>query len=454
MKPNDSDLAAGPIVFDTESGFSVEEQQGILDKINSLSVEKGIVPQADFLDNQLKKEVKKKDLLFPLLVNIGALLLLVGGFFLLWSFQSRDEQEIRRGSAALSLTEQKLIQEIRQETARQLNEKEREINDIRSLLASAEAEYRQLQLSLENLSDEQKERAVYLLNLQWEYQETLSRLQNDQSRILLSMLSSEQDRAAALEAQLGGYYAIADQSIRAGEIDETAIILKNMREFLNSPLFLNNRSAESSRQIHLTAVAALEEMVDEVLRLKESPPGEAPQAASEQSLTTEQDEALAALGARYADLETRYTDLETRNAALEQRAADQERAIAAFSSQGSEQARMIAQFESTINGLRSEIIEKDRQIADLNNSAISLGSQLQTANTRVSSTDITLEAQRRQNTELTQQVDGLTRQNNTLTQENATLTRNNNELTAQNADLQNQVNELQRRLDALRALLE
>jgi chromosome segregation ATPase len=426
LKPNDSGLGSGPIEFDTKSGFSIEEQQEILDKINSLSVEKGIVPQADFLNDQLKKEVKKKDIHFPLLVNIGALLLLVGGFFLLWSFHDRNEQEIRRGSAVLSLTEQKLIQEIRQETARQLNEKEREINDIRSLLASAEAEYRQLQLSLVNLSDEQRERAVYLLNLQWEYQETLSRLQKDQSQLLLSMLSSEQDRAAAVEAQLGGYYAMVDQSIRDGEIDEAAIILMNMREFLNSPLFLNNRSVESSRQIHLTAVAAMQEMVGEVLRVKESSPGGAAQTAAEQALTAAQDEALAELEARYA--------------ALEQRAADQERTIAAFSSQGSEQSRIISEFESTISGLRSENIGKDRQIADLNNNVISLGSQLQTANTRVSSTELTLEGQRRQNTE--------------LTQENATLTRSNNELTNQNTDLQNQVNDLQRRIDSLRALLE
>jgi chromosome segregation ATPase len=349
------------MVFDMASGFSAEEQQEILDRINSLTVEKGIIPQAGLL----KTEAKKRGVLFPMLVNLAALLILAGGFFLLWLFHGRDEQDIREGGAVLGLTERTLIQEIRKETSRQLTEKEREINGILSRLQDAGEEYRELQASVETLTEEQQERAAYLLAVQDEYRKTLSLLEDDRSKILedsrmreaslraqaeertkelaaqieqgqvnlgaameeLARISGDQERAAAAEAQLGGYYTILANQITTGQNAEAALMLVSMRSFLTSSLFQASRSLDARRQTHLAAVGSLETLVDALRRLEGTDPAPLP-----------------------SDGDGGFRE---QVAALEQRIQDQERTIAAFNSQDTEQGRMIAGFETTISELRS-----------------------------------------------------------------------------------------------------
>ena len=81
--------APGTIVFDTTSGISMEEQQEILDGINAMSGGTRLVPEAAVT------KAKKKDFIFPLLINIGAVILLGLGGLLLSFFYNQDEQSIR-----------------------------------------------------------------------------------------------------------------------------------------------------------------------------------------------------------------------------------------------------------------------------------------------------------------------------------------------------------------------
>ncbi|MDR3166788.1 MAG: hypothetical protein LBT93_02500 [Treponema sp.] len=73
---NRYDPAETGIVFDTTSGISEEEQREILAGIEGIAGENRIVSPS----RPLKEEAKKRGFLFPLLVNIFALLLLGGGF--------------------------------------------------------------------------------------------------------------------------------------------------------------------------------------------------------------------------------------------------------------------------------------------------------------------------------------------------------------------------------------
>jgi hypothetical protein len=63
------------IVFDTSSGISEEEQREILAGLDTLAGRPGIENPS----LSVNREAKKRGVLFPLLVNIGALLLLAAG---------------------------------------------------------------------------------------------------------------------------------------------------------------------------------------------------------------------------------------------------------------------------------------------------------------------------------------------------------------------------------------
>jgi len=393
------------IVFDTSSGFSITEQQEILDKINSLSVEKSLVPQEGLFQN----EAKKRGLWFPLVVNGAALLCLVLGFLLLRSFQSRDDQDIREGSGLLDLTERTLIQEIRHETSRLLTEKEKEINDILALLAEAGAEYSQLQLSVNTLTENQKARSEYLFNLQDEYQDILSQLQEERARILedsrlreialraqaeerartanssgaanssdafsvrveqseaslrrameeLSRLSGEQERAAAAEAQLRGYYVLVNERIKTGELSEAANSLQGMREFLNAPLFYSTRSMEARRLVHLAAISVMEDALNEAMALETGIPRTV-------LVPTENP----------AEIENATAPLLAKISELEQANQDQERIIAVLNSQDSSRSQLIAEYNNRISNLQGQLTSAQTQAANQQTQISSLQGQL------------------------------------------------------------------------------
>ena len=389
---------SGTVVFDTSSGISLEEQQEILESINAMSGGNRLAPEAAVT------KAKKKGFLFPLFVNVAALILLAGGFFLLTLFHGQDEQEIRESSATLGLTERKLIQEIRQETSRRLKEKENEISDILSKLSAVDAEYQALYSSVETLTEAQKERASYLLAMQAEYHSSLSGLEDEKDRILedsrqreaslrtqaeeragelslqldqsqaslgeaieeLGRLGAEQERVAGAEAQMGAFYAAVNNRIGAGRTDEASLTLLAMKEFLNAPSLRGIRSFEARKATHMAAIGAMEEAVEEVRRLGEEAKALEREAAQAREAAAQARETAAQAGsaaqvlpppvtaAEDNALTEAYAALQARFSALENRAADQEKIIAAYSSQGSEQGRMIAGFEASISELRTE----------------------------------------------------------------------------------------------------
>jgi chromosome segregation ATPase len=465
MEEKSEEAKEEKIVFDTASGFSVEEQREILNEINALARKTRIAAP----EEPLKTVAKKRGLLFPVLVNIGALLLLVSGFFLLMYFHSREDADIREGSIVLGLTERKLIQEIRQETSRLIGEKEKEINDYLAKLADAGAEYRELEASVESLTEEQQQRAEYLLMVQDEYRGAITGLQEERAKILeearsretelraqaearvrelssqveqsaseltaaqeeLSRLASEQERAARAEGQLGGYYQQVNESIRAGELDNAAARLKSMREFLNTPSLRGIRSLENRKQAHLAAIDSLELITAEALRAREAANSAAAGASSDGAIEAaiEGSISAAALSALTEEAEALQKQIETLEATVRQ----QQAAIAAFSAQDSETGRLVAGYEERINGLqtqvstqqqalnqrdasisalqvqadgqREQIVEQDRRIVALQGQAENLNRTIANNETAIGELRTRNETLTRANEDLTRQIE-------------------------------------------------
>ena len=96
-------------VFDTASGISGEEQREILAGINSIA-EKN---RRSLAAGKTALPAGKKGSIFPLLVNIIAVLILAGGFFLLLLVHGKEEVRVREGTAVYNPAERALIEEIR-----------------------------------------------------------------------------------------------------------------------------------------------------------------------------------------------------------------------------------------------------------------------------------------------------------------------------------------------------
>ena len=432
-----------PIVFDTSSGISLEEQKEILDSINAMAQGSHLAGEAPVI------KARKNGVLFPIFVNICALAVLGLGFFLLFFLHGRDEQNIETGSAVLGITERKLIQEIRLETGRQLSEKDEEINDILAKLSSADAEYLVLQESVDSLTEEQKERAAYLLSMQDEYHSTLSGLEEEKSRILensrqresalriqaeeragalsmqieqsqanldsameeLKALNSEKERSSLAEGQMSGFYASLGNQLRSGSLDEAQGTLEAAKTFL-AAASRRNYFQDAGKQAHLAAIAAMESALADA-RNREYGSGET--AAVSGTVFNQSSAQSAEEAAAFDDLKAKFDALEAETALLGKKAADQERALTLMSSQGSDQAKMISDYlgeidalrtansnqqltlnrrDSEIAGLRAESDENSRQTTILNNSISALRSDLSAANSRADNSDATLAMQK------------------------------------------------------------
>ena len=337
------------VVFDTSSGISLEEQQEILAGIDAVTGGSRLVPEAS------ESGAKKRGILFPLLINIGALVLLGLGLVLLSMLHGNDEQSIRESSSTLGITERKLIQEIRRQTNTQISEKEKEIDGILSRLSAVDSEYRELQVSVESLTEAQKDRAQSLLKMQEDYRDSLSALQEERADILeesrmreaalrvqseegqqnlsaameeLNALSAEKERTARVENQMGAYYAVLGRQINAGRLDEASATLGAMKEFLNAPSFQTLNTLRERRQSHLAAIAAMEEAVAEARRKDPE-------------------------GAAAGDLAAAYESLKEEHAVLEKQLEAQGQMIAASNASGSEQGRKMAEYLNTIAELQT-----------------------------------------------------------------------------------------------------
>ena len=293
------------IVFDEKSGISVEEQKEILSRINGITDKNRISLSHNIVDVKPGKNpvvnAKKSGSLFPLIVNLSALAILAVGGFLLVSFNGKKDAQVRTGNAVYDITERALIEEIRKDTSQKLASKEMEIASINSRLENVDAELARLYSSNKELTAEQRAAQERLLTMQNAYRGDLAALQDERSQILedsrsreaklraqleerarefaaaeqrttgeldsaiaeLDRLTKEQERIAAIDAQLSGALAAAAGFIQNEQYDQAAQTVENMRHLINSvPLY--TRSFQSARGFYNQAINSMEAAITQL----------------------------------------------------------------------------------------------------------------------------------------------------------------------------------------------
>jgi chromosome segregation ATPase len=432
------------IVFDTESGISEGEQREILE-----GIEKAVRREQRSLGEAPRPAAKKQGVLFPLLVNLAGLVLLAGGLAFFLVFRDSGELRVRGTTALYNSAERALIREIRRETAQELDAKEQEIDSIFAKLTGVDDELRELYSSNQELTVEQKITEANLRRLQEEYRGNLDSLRDERSSILensrareaslraqfderagelavqaeqsrealsrarseLDRLSSDQEKAAAVEAHLGAMYLSAAAAINAGRLKDAAATLNSMRDFINTPSFQGIRIVQPRRTFYLSSITTLEELIGLAENLN----------AAVESAGTGQ------AGAGY---EQAITQLEERNAALEEQVASLNQAVIASGTEGS--------------GLGRQLTELQKRIADLQNR--SAGQEKTLSEQREN-----LEEQRRNNADLNRQLSELTARNGDLNRQITELTGRNSELTQNAAGLNRTLTERDDEIRALRS---
>jgi predicted RNase H-like nuclease (RuvC/YqgF family) len=385
------------VFFDDNAGISIEEQNEILSTINGIA-EKNRRSLAQGITEGNGKNVKinarKSGAFFPLVVNICACLFLCAGAFFLFSFNRKTDEQARTGSAVYNITERALIEEIRKDTSEKIAAKETEISSIASRLADVDGQLLQLHSSNQELTSEQLETQERLLVLQASYRDELAALQNERSMILensrskeaflraqldersrefnavqqitsaeldsamkeLERLSGEQERVAAIDAQLAGGLVTVSALVQNGHREQASNTAAQLRNFLNNNTIASSRSFQLRKEFYNQSVSLAEMMIN-----------------------------LSGMGAQNLSAGNNETELTEANAALEQANTELQKTVDALSSGSSGQASRLGQLEETVTTLRASIsllenssAEKDRAISSLETERANLSRTNQT----------------------------------------------------------------------------
>ena len=363
------------INFDTNSGISEEEQREILAAINGIA-EKNRQSLSSGIEGSVKKgrgskplfKAKKSGGFFPILVNIAAVTVLTGGFLILSAVHGKTDAEVREGTKVYNSAERALIDEIRKETSSRLEAKENEIAQIAGKLEDIDLELQELHSSNQELTAEQQAAENRLKALQDEYRNTLSHLHDERSLILeearereaalqaqlenrtrelahvaeqsaaaidlakneMDRLTREQAQASSVEAQMSAFFANLNGQIRENRLDEAAVTLQSMRQFLNTPAFMALRSIQARKELYTQTIDSFDTMIEEA---RKNP---------------------SAAGAPVDNAEKILVDLQEQNARLERDLAGKNETITALSSEGTGAAQRLVGLEESVSALRTE----------------------------------------------------------------------------------------------------
>jgi chromosome segregation ATPase len=392
------------IIIDAKSGISVEEQNEILTQINGIAEK-----NRRSLGGKTVLKAKRSGALFPLAVNIAALVVLCGGGFFLILFNTIKDAQVRTGGEVYNLTEKALIEEIRKETSQRIAAKDAQISLIVSRLEDVDRQLSQFQSG--ELTGEQLANRERLLAMQNPYREELSHLQEERAQILeesrseeariralleeragefkpdsaggeLARLTGEQQILAAIDFQFAGGLASVNSFARDGKYEQAASTIENLRNLCNSNSILSSSAFAAKRNFYNQSLDSVETIIAH-LRMT----------SGEDSL-----------------------ELYAKNIQLENAVTEMQKTIDAFSSGASGQTRRLAELDENIRALESENASLSQTITSRNGTIRTLESEKNTLTQTIVSRDSTIEEMRALNSDQAQQIANLNNQLNIIRQ--------------------------------------
>jgi DNA repair exonuclease SbcCD ATPase subunit len=293
-------MAVNDVVFDPSSGISVEEQKEILSKINGIAERRRrSLSQAG---GETKINAKKNSVLFPLLVNITALLILICGAWFIFSFNGKKDVQVRHGTAVYDTTEKALIDEIRKDSA---------------------------------MGD-------------------------------LAKLSNDQERAAAVEAQLAGGLETISDLIREAKYDQAAQSIERFRYINSAGLFPSSRAYQARREFYNKSIDYMETMIT---HLRVTGGAESLELFNKnrqlEEQITEMQKNNDAISAGRSGQASRIKEMEESISKLEKTSADKDRAIASLETEKNSLTQRVSDLKTVADEKDQEILGLRSQITNI-----------------------------------------------------------------------------------------
>lgn len=199
---------------DRNAGISPEDRIEITAQIDELTRKNRI----DLTPERLVLQPLKKGFLFPLTVNLLALIITGGALWGLSAMFSERDAQYSRSGAALASAEGKLIQELKKDSESRLTEKDKEITEFQARLAAMEKEQTKLQASFEErlASRESELRSAMEIELQKERDRLLK--EGLSAALIEERLKKfEEERLSAIRKELGDFKGKLDAERMAAE---------------------------------------------------------------------------------------------------------------------------------------------------------------------------------------------------------------------------------------------
>ncbi|MDR2490382.1 MAG: hypothetical protein LBD20_03160 [Spirochaetaceae bacterium] len=485
------------IIFDVESGISVEEQKDIIRQIE-------LATQHSGAKDALKRiNVSKKGYVFPLLINAAALGVILIGVLTAFLFRNAPVVEKKEQEQKLASAEGKLIQEIRRQSAVRIGEKEIEISNVTDTLGERRAELDGLMFQLEtnpNLENQirpqintltaeiaglearltelqQERRQLVVISRSQEAEIFAKRAEDDEARAAmegLMALNSEEERFVFFERQVDIFYSQIETSVREGKIDSAQKTLSELRTFMDDPAFEDIKAVQSQRNLNFAAAGALTEVMDLVT-------GDAFVKAEQEWLKekNERDRTIAAQKAHIGRLErevaflqpdVQYAELQKRDGqirsltgtvsahekTINERDAvitTQESAIAVLQQTQQNLEQQAARRELLIAELRTQIASLSQTLSDRDRTITEYQNEMESQRATIAERDTTINEMRVQNAKDNQTILDRERtiaelrtesanQRQTIAERDRTISQNRTQITIQ----QQQINERDRNL--------
>ncbi len=214
--------------FDPESGISREEQKEIRAEIEKVATGSRIAVKPEML----ALKAAKRGVLFPILVNLAALLVLAVGLAVFYFLFQRGETQLSREDTGTITAEGKLLAEVKKESEARLQEKNQQITTIQGRLAEIDKQRQDLQSNMETKVQEKESqlRAAMTAELDAEKARLQKQGLSDQE-IQKKLADLEAQKNAAFNTELDTFKSQADAERRKSEAT-----LKDLQAQFNADL--------------------------------------------------------------------------------------------------------------------------------------------------------------------------------------------------------------------------
>ncbi len=214
--------------FDPDSGITREEQKEIRAEIEKVATGSRIAVSPEMF----AVKAAKRGVLFPVMVIVGAVVVLAAGLALFYFLFQRGETQASREDTGTITAEGKLIEEVKKESDAKLQEKNNQISQIQTQLSQIDKQRQDLQANMD--AKVQEKESQLKASLQAELDAEKARLQKQglsdaDIQKKLNDLSAQQN--AAFNTQLDAFKAQADEDRKKSEAT-----LQNLQAQFNSDL--------------------------------------------------------------------------------------------------------------------------------------------------------------------------------------------------------------------------